>query len=343
MFRFLLRVVLILFLILAFALVIFRVAAALREAETAQALLAGNVEINEARTQITPTGGAGSGFIETSRGNIFTMSAGPATGQTLLLAHGTAAWSGFWSPQLRMLARQGYHAVGFDMPPFGFSDRDPDADYTRATQAQRIVELAAAMPQPPILIAHSFGAAAAAEAVLMRPANFAGLVIIDGALGIADTPQSTSLPLPIRPMPLREAALSISATNPLATRTLLRGLLYNKDAARADLVRILQLPQRRQGTTRAYAHWLPSLLAPAPDGLSRSAENYANLALPVRIIWGRMDTVTPPEQAEALARALDQAPVIYIETAGHIPHIESPEDFDAALLSALRDIENARN
>ena len=53
------------------------------------------------------------------------------------------------------------------------------------------------------------------------------------------------------------------------------------------------------GLTAAYADWLPSRGA-----LSRSSANYANMPLPVRIIWGDKDTVTPPAAAKALARAI---------------------------------------
>tara|TARA_R110002073_G_scaffold213058_1_gene373430 strand:+ start:356 stop:604 length:249 start_codon:yes stop_codon:yes gene_type:complete len=58
------------------------------------------------------------------------------------------------------------------------------------------------------------------------------------------------------------------------------------------------------GLAAAYADWLPSLLSPSRGALSRSFANYANMLLPVRIIWGDKDTVTPPAAAKALARAI---------------------------------------
>lgn len=341
MFRLLYRVLLLTVVIIAFALFAFRVAAALRETETADALLAGNIESYQPEVHASVPYENGAGFVATSYGKIFILTAGPATGQPVLLAHGSAAWAGFWSPQLRMLGKAGYRATGFDMPPFGFSDRDPADDYSRTRQAARILDIAQSMSQPPIMVAHSFGAAPAAEAVLIQPTAFAGLVIINGALGMEDAPSSKLLPAPIRPIHLREAALSITATNPLATGALLKGLLHNKSAATEDLIRVLQLPQRRLGTTAAYARWLPSLLAPEADTLSRKADRYADLRLPVRIIWGRKDTVTPPDQAERLAEALGQEAVIYIEDAGHIPHVETPDAFDTALLKVLEEVTGA--
>ncbi len=323
MLRLLFRLLVAVILIVALILIAFRFAASLRETQSAQ--------------DWAPASGS---FIQTQSGALYIQSAGPADGQAVLLAHGTAAWSGFWQNEIAMLGDNGFRVTAFDMPPFGFSKRATDGDYSRTRQAVRILDLVNAMDTRPIMVAHSFGAAAAAEAVLQNPSAFSGFIIIDGALGIADRPEDKKLPPLLRPMLLRETAISASATNPLLTKILLRSLLYNKDAASQDLVDTLRLPQRRNGTTAAYAEWLPSLLAPSTKTLSRTAINYTNLSLPVRIIWGDKDTITPPEQAEVLARALDQGPVTYLKDVGHIPHIEAPAAFKAALLSALNNIMN---
>jgi pimeloyl-ACP methyl ester carboxylesterase len=274
-------------------------------------------------------------MVATASGAFHIMSAGPEDGTPLLLVHGTAAWAGFWADELALLGHEGYRAHAFDLPPFGFSERARDGDYSRSAQARRILDLAATMGNRPILIAHSFGAAAAAEAVLIRPDAFAGLILVDAALSMMPDPETRPLPALLRPMLLREAAVSISLTNPLATGFLLKGLLHDKDAATDARLRTLHLPLGRPGSTAAYARWLPSLLAPRADSLSRNPDNFRDLPLRVEVIWGDKDTVTPPSQAEALAIALGQGPVTYLKDTGHIPHIESPEAFASALLAAL--------
>ena len=328
--RFLIRFVLIAIFVLVLALVAFRFAASLRESQSSEAILT---------SQAYWIGGSAPSdmYIETDQTRFFALSSGPKDATPVLLAHGTAAWSGFWAREVDALAEAGYRAIAFDMPPFGYSSRPDDGDYSRRAQADRILALAKAQGQRPVMVAHSFGAAAATEAVLRDPAAFAGLIIVDGAIGMGTTP-SASLPAPLRPRVLREAALSATATNPLATKFLLKQLIHRKDAATADLVNILQQPQRRTGTTAAYGDWLPSLLAPSPDGLTFDPANYADLPIPVRIIWGDRDTVTPPDQAEVLAAAIDQGPVHYIQEVGHIPHIEAPEAFIALLTKLLAEI-----
>ena len=70
-------------------------------------------------------------LIETPMGRIFVMERGPDDGRLLILAHGTAAWSGFWSKEVDLLAAAGYRAIAYDLPPFGYSDRAAPFRYWR--------------------------------------------------------------------------------------------------------------------------------------------------------------------------------------------------------------------
>ncbi len=76
--------------------------------------------------------------IETSLGRIFVQERGPETGQPVLLVPGTAAWGGFWIEVMENLGAAGYRAIAVDMPPFGFSEHRPQADYGRVEQAERL-------------------------------------------------------------------------------------------------------------------------------------------------------------------------------------------------------------
>ncbi|MEO3414336.1 alpha/beta hydrolase [Roseovarius sp. CAU 1744] len=299
----------------------FRAAAMLRETQSAA----------EAR----PESGR---MIQTAMGAIYVQEAGPEGGPPLLLAHGTAAWSGLWAETMAALAGQGYRVIAFDMPPFGFSERDAAGDYGRRTQARRILTLTEALQTRPTLIAHSFGAAPAAEAVMIDQDAFAGLVMIDGALGLNSHLTPKPLPVPLRPPWLRRTLVSLTGTNPLLTGTLLAQLLYVKDAATDELIAILQRPMVIEGSTAAFADWLPSLLVPPTDALSTRPENYRALGLPTRLIWGDRDTVTPPEQATELAALIGQGPPLMLTDVGHIPQIEAPGAFQALLFSVLSDI-----
>lgn len=287
---------------------------------------------SEERAAILPSEGR---LVATSEGEIFVLEGGTEDGPPLLFAHGTAAWSGLWQPVLEATGAEGWRAIAFDMPPFGFSDHAEDRTYSRPRQADRILALVAALEIKPIFVAHSVGAGPAVEAVMQNQEAFAGLIVVDGALALGRHEEEATLPLPLRPEPIRKAATALTMTNPWLTRQFLSGFVHKKDAVTDDRVALLQRPMRRDGTTAAYADWLPNLLVAPTDARSTRAEEYQALALPVVYIWGEEDTITPLDQAEALTALTEGAELITLPGVGHIPQIEDTPAFLLALTRAL--------
>jgi 3-oxoadipate enol-lactonase len=59
------------------------------------------------------------------------------------------------------------------------------------------------------------------------------------------------------------------------------------------------------------------------------------LAVPTLIIVGGEDVLTPPDDARAMAALVPQAQLVEIPHAGHLPNLEEPRAFNAALTSFL--------
>jgi pimeloyl-ACP methyl ester carboxylesterase len=292
------------------------------------------VALNRERLSADASAPRGGTFVATREGRIHAIVTGLATGKPVLLIHGTGAWGGLWQETADFLGQRGYRAIAVDLPPFGFSDRPTSRDYSRIAQARRIVAVAQAMKlDRPALVGHSFGGGPATEAAMLSPMTFSKLVLVDPALGI-DAPQN-EIPLLARPQLLRRLLVSATATNMLATRTLLKSLIYRKDRALPRYVTILEQPLPREGTTAAYADWLPILLTNDPSAASAHGRSYRSLQMPMALIWGDKDTVTPLDQLAKLRTAAPQASVQLLRDVGHIPQIEDPAAFQTALLSAL--------
>lgn len=273
-------------------------------------------------------------IVETALGPVYIEELGPKDGVPLLMVHGSVGWSRMWRPTQEALAAEGYRAIAFDMPPMGWSFRDPKGDYSRQTQAARLLALVAALEVKPVLIAHSFGAGAAAEAAMTKPEALAGLVVVSGAVGLDSHLAGKALPWPLGHAFVRELVVAASVTNPPAMGPLLRLFLYRKEAATDEVIAMLNRPGRRGGTTSALADWLPSLLVPPVGALSTRPESWQALKLPLAFVWGDRDTATPLAQGQRLAD-LTGAPLAILAEVGHIPQIEVPADFEAALINAL--------
>jgi pimeloyl-ACP methyl ester carboxylesterase len=296
--------------------VAFRLAASIRETRT--------------RVELAPPTGH---LVPTRSGGVFVQEKGPADGVSVVLFHGTAAWSELWRRTSDALAASGFHVIALDLPPFGFSDRP--GTYTRQDQASRVNDVLDALKvAPAVIVGHSFGAGAATELAMRYPDRARALVLVDAALGLTAPPSDA--PWIIQPKWIREILVSLSITNPVATTTLLKSLIAKKERALPEYVAILQRPLAQHDTTPDIADWLYYFLGADRDAMSADRNAYARVTLPVAILWGDKDTITPVEQALDLRTLLPpQTALTLLPGLGHIPQIEDPDMFNDALLKTL--------
>jgi pimeloyl-ACP methyl ester carboxylesterase len=236
------------------------------------------------------------------------------------------------------LAGRGWRVIAIDLPPFGWSGRDPEGRYDRATQAERLAAVLRTQPKRAVVVGHSFGAGAATELALRHPDELKGLVLVDAALGQFDAEGEGAAAKTIGFTPLAQVVTSAAVTNPAALEPLLRSMIARKEKA-AAWVPVLRQPMQREGTTASYATWLPNLFSKDDGSMSRRSENLRKIAVPVSLIWGEADTVTPLAQGRHIAELTGARSPKVLPGVGHIPHIEDPEAFLAALDSALSDVE----
>ncbi len=61
------------------------------------------------------------------------------------------------------------------------------------------------------------------------------------------------------------------------------------------------------------------------------ASDLPDMKLPTCLIWGRNDSVTPPDVAEEFNRLMPKSELFWIEKCGHAPMMEHPEEFNRLL------------
>jgi pimeloyl-ACP methyl ester carboxylesterase len=302
-------------LLLALVIASFRLAASIRETGT--------------RAELAPPSGR---LVPTRSGGVFVQEKGPADGIPVVLFHGSVAWSEFWRRTIDALAAGGFRVIALDIPPFGFSDRP--GHYARSDQAPRVNDVLRALTSArPIIVGHSIGSGAATEFVMRYPDDARALVLIDPALGLT-SPASEPNPI-FQPKWIRELVISVTLTNPIATKPLLQMMIAKKERALPEYIAILQRPWVQRDSTPDYADWLLDFLGAESTSLSADRKSYSNLKIPVALLWGDQDTVTPLDQAHDLQTLLPQATLTLLPGLGHIPQIEDPDVFKDALLKVL--------
>ncbi len=264
---------------------------------------------------------------------------GVASANTLLLVHGTGAWSGTWVSNVDAMVAAGYQVIAMDLPPFGFSGQPNSKDYSRQAQAQRIAAFADALAlKQPVLLGHSFGGGPAAEAALVHPEKFRALVFVDAALGpIGSTPMSCDLEaaeIPFTRLAIYSAVVGMG-TQPFMSQTLLEKFVARKEIVTAGRTAVYQVPFQKRGFSFGVAEWAYQFSTRCETALSSHAQNYANLGIPTDIIWGEADTITPMAQGEHLNRLIKGSQLHRMAGVGHIPQIEDVSSFNQLITTVL--------
>lgn len=279
--------------------------------------------------------------LDPTLGRMFVQEWGPRDATPILVSHGTGAWSGFWAGIGEALGQAGYRVVAVDLPPFGFSDRDPKSRYGRADQAARLVgvldELDACRG---VLLGHSFGAGPVVEALLRYPQRVIGAVLVSPSLGL---PPGDEEPAPASPLVefildsdlLTRLLTAATLTNTLFTRRYLASMSAQDSIATEAQAEILRRPLRRTGTTPAYAAWLPFLLQPDLEALSRRADALRSIPLPVSLLFGEADSVVPVLEGRRIAGLIPGATIDVLPGVGHVPHVEAPAETLKLLIAQL--------
>lgn len=258
----------------------------------------------------------------------------------LVLTHGTGAWSGTWDQNIQAMASAGYRVVAVDLPPFGFTTKPASSDYSRAAQAKRIVGLIDSLKLGPVtLLGHSYGGGPAAEAAMLAPDRVSHLILLDAAIGLIETPvphQEGVVTTLLGMRPLRTAVVATVFTQPYFGEFWLRKFVARKEVVTRARTAIYQEPFVVEDFSSGLGDWAAQFASEQGKSLSETPEGFRKLAMPLTLLWGDEDTITPLPQAKALEKLSRNARLIVLEGVGHIPQIENPVLFNSELSKVLR-------
>ncbi len=262
---------------------------------------------------------------------------GPVDGPVLLLVHGTSAWSETWRDIAAPLGEAGYRVIAPDLPPFGYSQRPSDGDYSRLAQAGLVRAFARALSlEDYVLAGHSFGGGATVEAAFAEQASLRGLVLLDVALGLDAETASPVISALLAIAPLRTALASASFANPLLIPWGLRDFVADDAVVTEERIALYARPLEAKGTSAAIGAWMASgLMGDQSRAATATRAGLGAIRLPTLVLWGREDTVTPLAQGEDIAATLPHAELVVLDGVNHIPHIEDPQAVVAAMLGFL--------
>jgi len=264
------------------------------------------------------------------------------------------AFAGTVPPEARGGSGGGYRAVFYDQPGHGRSGRLPRGDYTLealATGLRRVIEATAPTGRI-VLIGHSMGGMTIMALAEQWPEVFAervaGVVLISTSAGKLD---EVSFGLPEVVARFRRPLLPLVRTGGQITATMI-------DRARRATTDLAWLLTRRYGF--GSEHPSPALVSfvermnssTSTDTVARYLRTlYAHSRLlvlnpladvPVLIICGDRDLLTPLAHSREIAGVLPEAELVVIEDGGHVALLEQSELVNAALERFLQKVATDR-
>ncbi len=249
-----------------------------------------------------------------------------------LFVHGLGGSSTNWTDLMALLA-DGFDGHAVDLPGFGNSAPPLTGNYGLDAHASAVAGyIEQEIGAPVHLFGNSLGGAVTAVLAASRPELVRSLTFVSAALP-SYRPQVGSDPrMPLLLVPgLSQLTLRALSRHSAERRTqaIVRLCFANPEAVSHERFAeaVEELRKRRamawyddaltlslRGLVRAY-------LRPGRDGLWSQVKG---LRMPVLIVHGTNDRLVPVAVSQRAARAIPGSRLVLVDSAGHVPQIESP-------------------
>jgi len=223
---------------------------------------------------------------------------GPVSGSPIVLVHGLGGRSEDFVNLAPYLEKSGYRIYTPDLLGFGQSEEPLNASYSISDQADLIVGFFDAMGlQRTDLGGWSMGGWIAQKVAVDHPERVSRLILMDSA-GLTVPPTwDTKLFTPTTPAELDQLEALLMPHPPLVPRFV-----------QQDMLRI----------SASYSWVVKRALASMLTAKDVMDEELPSLKMPVLILWGKLDRITPLSEGEAIHGLIPQSRLVVASSCGHL-------------------------
>ena len=247
---------------------------------------------------------------------------GDQAGAPVVLIHGHPFNRSMWGPQVADLTAAGYRVVTPDLRGYGATSVVPGVTMLEVFAG----DLAGLMDHlgldRVVLGGLSMGGQIVMEFYRQFPGRVAALVLAD-TFAAADTPEGRA------------------ARNATADRMLAEGM----DGYAAEVIGKMIAPYNVTAQPEVAEHVLGMMRGTAPEGAAAALRGraqrrdyrdlLAQVSVPALVVVGTDDEYTPVGDAEYMHERIPDSTLAVIDGAAHMPNLERPAEFNAALRKFL--------
>ncbi|MEV6650227.1 alpha/beta fold hydrolase [Streptomyces sp. NPDC051219] len=251
------------------------------------------------------------GYDDTGRGDA-------RSGPPLVLVHGHPFDRTMWIPQLAAFGET-HRVITPDLRGYGASTVEPGVTPLSAFAADTAALLDHLGVERFVLGGLSMGGQIVMECYRLFPERISGLIL-------ADT------------FPAAETEVGKAARYEMADRLLRDGMRGYADEVLHKMVAPDADPETAAHVHRMMCGTDPEGAAAALRGRAERPdyrELLTRVTVPALVVVGRDDEYTPVAEAEAMHAAIPDSTLCVVESAAHMPNLERPAEFNAALRDYL--------
>jgi pimeloyl-ACP methyl ester carboxylesterase len=243
-------------------------------------------------------------------------------GKPLLLVHGFPLDHSMWGAQIEAFSRT-HRVLAPDLRGFGASDVTAGT-VTMADMADDLARLLEALvvAEPVVLCGLSMGGYVGWQFWRRHAAKLERLILCD-TRAASDTREVA------RGRELMAAQVEQEGAGVAADALL--GKLFAPQTCR-------QRPELLEITRQVILSTASAAIAAAQRGMAQRPDMTSVLPMintPTLLLGGQYDSISPPQEMEAISRAMPSAEFVLIDQAGHMAPVEQPDEVNAAIARFL--------
>lgn len=242
----------------------------------------------------------------------------------VVFLHGIGGGAKSFAPQIASFASAGYHPVALDLP--GYGGRTPVDAMSFDTIAGDVENaISASALERPVLVGHSMGGMVVQSLLRRRPDGYAAAVLSCTSPAFGNPTGDFQKKFVADRLAPLDAGQSMADAAPNAARTIMSP---SADPAGRALF-IEQYGLVPEATYRAAVKCLVTFDERA---------NLAAIKVPVLCLAAEHDRNAPAPVLEKMASKIPGAHYVCLAGLGHMPNLEAPGAFDAAIFRFLRSV-----
>jgi len=245
----------------------------------------------------------------------------------IVLLHGTSSSLHTWDGWASVLQAK-HRVIRVDLPGFGLTGPTPDGNYQMPVYSHFVASLMDTLKvQRAVLAGNSLGGYVAWKTAVDYPHRVSKLILVDSA-GYATTAASVPIGFRLAQIPM----LSGLMANILPRRVIessLRNVYGDPSKITSELIdRYYELTLRAGNRKSLGARF-------SQNKAGEFEAQIARIQQPTLVIWGGLDRLIPPENAEKFHRDIANSQVVMFDKLGHVGHEEDPAATVAAAQAFL--------